>query len=190
MKKVIAIIGEMGSGKGTFIKMLMSLAPAEALGKVSTSGFLRNALSLWGLQPTRENLQHLPQIMKSGFGPNTFFDAMAHEIDNQKQTTVIFDGPRFDADILYLKSKYELILVYIQADIETCYKRIIARGEKQGESSTSFEKFLEHHKGPTEASIASLKDQAEIIIDNQGSLENLGLQAKNFYQLHLQNDIK
>lgn len=182
MKKVIGIIGEMGSGKGTFIKILTSIAGLEAFGKVSTSGFLRNALSLWGLELTRENLQLLPQIMKNSFGPDTFFDAIAHEIDSQKQTIVIFDGPRFNADILYLKSKYELVLVYIETDIKTRFERIIERGEKQGENITSFEKFLEQHKAPTESEIPFLKTQATYVIDNNGDLENLEQQTKTFYE--------
>lgn len=190
MKKVIAITGEMGSGKGTFIKILMSIAKPEMIGNVSTSGFLRKALSLWGLMATRENLQLLPEIMKASFGPDTFFDAMASEIDSQPQTIVIFDGPRFNADILYLKSKYELILVYIEADLKTRYERIITRGEKQNESATSFEKFVEQHKGPTESTIPSLKDQAKVIINNQSSLEDLELQTKNFYQQFLVDTLK
>lgn len=187
MKHVIAFVGEMSCGKDTAIKILEQCKGDIKIGRASSSQFLKNNLDTWGIQKNRENLQLLPQLMNQGFGLGTFDEALRLQIAQQPEDVVIFDSIRFLETLEHLKKHFDLTIAYVDVTAETRYKRMIARGEKHGENETTFEQFLEQHKGPTESVIPSLKQHANVVIDNNGSLEDLEKQVKQFYQQHLQN---
>lgn len=180
MKRVIAIAGEMGCGKDTVIDILASQMPSNALGRVSSSNFLKLTLAHWGITKNRENLQLLPQLMNQGFGPDTFNEAMRLLIDQEPQDIVVYDSVRFLPTHEYLKTYFDLTLIYIDASIKTRFHRIIKRGDKHGENETSFEQFKQQHEAPTESDIPTLKRKADIIIDNNGTLEALQQQTIAF----------
>ncbi len=187
MKHVIAFVGEMSCGKDTAIKILESYAHKAPIGRASSSHFLKKTLDDWGVQKNRENLQLLPQLMNQGFGPETFNEALRLLIEQQTEDIVIFDSIRFPETLKYLQKHFKLTVAYVEVNAETRYKRMIGRGEKHGENETTYEQFLEQHKGPTESAIPSLKQHATVTIDNNGTLEDLEKQVEQFYQQHLQN---
>lgn len=187
MKHVIAFVGEMSCGKDTAINILEACANNLKIGRASSSHFLKQNLGMWGVQKNRENLQLLPQLMNQGFGPETFNEALRLLIEQQPEDVVIFDSIRFPETLNYLKIHFDLTVAYVDVNAETRYKRMIGRGEKHGENETTYEQFLEQHKGPTESAIPSLKQHATVVIDNNDSLEDLEKQVKQFYQQHLQN---
>lgn len=187
MKHVIAFVGEMSCGKDTAIKILERCASNLKFGRASSSHFLKQNLEMWGVQKNRENLQLLPQLMNQGFGPQTFNEALRLLITNQPEEVIIFDSIRFPETLNYLQKSFDLTVAYVDVDPKIRYQRMISRGEKHGENETTYEQFLEQHKGPTESAIPSLKQHATVIIDNNGSLEDLEKQIQRFYQQHLQN---
>ena len=64
-------------------------------------------------------------------------------------------------------------LVFIEADIEKRYQRIISRRENVDDKNKSLEEFKKDHERETELQIVDLKKVADVIIGNNGSPEDL-----------------
>ena len=89
------------------------------------------------------------------------------------------DGVRRDSDIKYLKNLFGFRLVYIDAELTIRYARVIARGENSSDTTKTLEEFLQESQAETETRIRGLKDIADVVIENNGTLEAFEEQCKN-----------
>ena len=64
------------------------------------------------------------------------------------------------------------VLLFVTASPEVRYERAVKRGEK-GEAEITYEQFLENEKAETEKYIEKIKESADYIIDNSGTLDEL-----------------
>lgn len=72
-----------------------------------------------------------------------------------------------------LREISDCTVIFLETNTESRYERILKRGEKQGETSLSFSEFLEEDNLPEEREIDSLKDLADVTINNDGTWEKL-----------------
>lgn len=171
MQKIIfGLAGEAASGKGTVSKYLQEKYGARAY---RFSDFLRSTLDVWHLETNRENLAKLSLIMRQGFGEDVFSRALAKEISKSGSEVFVFDGIRRISDIDYLKDMEGFKFVYVETSLEKRYERIIKRGENSDETEKTFEEFKKDHELETEVGIKELKNNADIVIENNGTLEDL-----------------
>ena len=79
----------------------------------------------------------------------------------------------------YFKEKYgeNFYLIYVTADQKIRYERSVKRGEKAGESTTSFEEFQENERKGTESSISEVAKNADFKIVNNGNEKELEKQV-------------
>src|SRR3972149_4560911 len=98
MKTYIALVGENGSGKGTFESLLKELLPQKVITRVVFSDVLRDTLKLWDIPSTRDNLQKLPQVMTEGFGKDALANAIRHRVSALESDIIILDGVRWLSD--------------------------------------------------------------------------------------------
>ena len=180
-KLVIGLIGPQGAGKDTFFDIFKRLLP-ENLGvaQVRTSDVLRETLSLWGQDLTRDNLQSLAIYMKEMCGPD-IIACIAHErIERAPEKIVFLNGLRWEADIITLSSFPRHALVYITAAPTFRFRRMKARREKVGEEFMSWEEFMTQEQRPTETLISDLgKTYADAVIINEGSLSDFKERTHN-----------
>jgi len=179
---VIGLVGEKGSGKETFSKFLKEMVAEEDLAHIRFSDILKDTLEAWDLPTTRENMQHLAVIMNQGFGEGTLTHAVYQRISKLKKKIIILDGVRWKTDVELLERFKNHTLIYITADLESRYKRLKKRAEKSGEDRSSMEQFLKEEKAPNELLIQEIGAQAEVKIENNGTLNELRRQVENFYQ--------
>ncbi|NMB92450.1 MAG: hypothetical protein GYA31_02405, partial [Parcubacteria group bacterium] len=125
------------------------------------------------LKHSRENISKLSTILRKNFSEDILARTIYEDIKKDKKNVIIVDGVRRMADISYLKKLPEFKLIYIDADMEKRYQRIILRGENVDDTSKTFEQFKKDHELETELQIVNLKDFADIVIDNNGNFENL-----------------
>lgn len=171
MQKIIfGLAGEAASGKGTVSKYLQEKYGARAY---RFSDFLRSTLDAWHLETNRENLAKLSLIMRQGFGEDVFSKALAEDISKSVGEVFVFDGIRRISDIDYLKDMEGFKFVYVETSLEKRYERIIKRGENSDETEKTFEEFKKDHELETEVGIKELKNKADIVIENNGTLEDL-----------------
>jgi len=85
----------------------------------------------------------------------------------------VIDGVRRLSDIKFLKDLLGFKLVYIEADVEKRFQRISVRGENSDDNEKTFEQFKKELEQESETQIKGLKDSADYIIDNNGSIKEL-----------------
>ena len=180
MKTYIGLVGEKGSGKETFVHMLTGLLAHKTIGHIKSSDLLAQTLKLWDLSPSRRNLQELAIVLDQGFGKGTVTHGVYERMKNDTSDIVIFDGVRWQTDAEMLRKFDKSILVYITAPLETRYDRTKIRKEKMDESVASIDQFIIEEGIATEIDIPEIAKTADVVIHNDGSLESLQEQVKNF----------
>ncbi len=169
-KIILGLAGEISSGKGTAAKYLIEKHGASSH-RFST--MLRDILNRLYIEHSRENMQNLSTALRQNFGEDTLAKVILEDIKNDKNQIIAVDGVRRPEDIKYLAELPEFKLVFIKADIEKRYERIIKRGENPDEKNKTFEEFKKDNQGEADVKIKELESRADIIINNNGGLEEL-----------------
>lgn len=167
-KMIIALAGEMGCGKGTVVKYLISHHSAITY-KFSDS--LRDILDRIHRDKSRDNIQKISTALRSAFGDDILSEIILGDIGASDAPLIIVDGVRRESDIKYLKNLPGFRLVYIDAELAIRYARVIVRGENTSDTTKTLEEFLQESKAEPETRIRGLKDIAQVVIENNGTLE-------------------
>jgi dephospho-CoA kinase len=169
-KLILGLCGEMGSGKGTFAQYLIENKKANSH-RFST--MLRDVLDRLFIDQSRDNLQALSTMLRQTYGEDILAKVMYEEVLHDQNNLVVIDGVRRQSDIVFLKTLPEFKLVFVETSMETRYKRISTRGENTDDSKKTFEEFKKAHENEAESQIRDLRNVANLIIDNNGTLEVL-----------------
>ncbi len=175
-KIIIGLVGEMASGKGTVTSHLLEKYQAT---EYRFSDILKDILERVHLDVVRKNLASLSLGLRNHYGQDILAYALAQDIKNDDSQVIVVDGIRREADLKYLIEMEGFVLVYVEADLEKRYERLIGRNEKQDDKMKTFEEFKSDHELETETTIRELKGMADVVIDNNGSVEELQKQIDN-----------
>ncbi|HBI34376.1 MAG TPA: hypothetical protein DEA43_01500 [Candidatus Moranbacteria bacterium] len=173
-KLILGIVGEMGSGKGSVAKHIEQNYNA---GTHKFSQILRDILDRIYIEQSRESITTLSLILRKNFGEDVLAKSMYHDVFNDTHDIVAIDGVRRLEDIVYLRDLPNFKLIYIDADMETCYERLIKRGENAGDSAKTFEEFKRDHLADADARIVDMKNYAQYVIENNGTYQELYAQV-------------
>lgn len=169
-KLILGVTGEMGCGKGTIAQHVTEKYQGNAH-RFST--ILRDMLDRIHVDQSRENIATLSKILRESFGEDVFAKSMHHDVEEDTHEIVVVDGIRRLEDIKHLRQVPHFKLVYVEASIETRYQRILQRGENVGETQKTFEDFQKDHEANSELQIRGLKEYADYVVNNDGSVEEL-----------------
>ncbi len=172
---ILGLVGEKAGGKGTIAAHLKEKhgAPSYSFG-----GILKDILVRLHLPLSRENFIKMSVNLRATFGEPLFAHVMAEDVTKEAAPLVVVDGIRRPADIEELRKLPGFHLLYVTADAKVRWERSVKRGEKAGESETTFEQFMAEELAPTETSIADVAREAEITIDNNGTFDALHEQVE------------
>ncbi len=173
---VIGLAGEIASGKGATSKYLAQKYNAI---EYKFSGILEDILNRVHIEKNRENFTKLSIGLRKYYGQDILAYALAEDIKKAGRHIIIVDGIRRKADLKYLKELDNFIFVFITADVKVRYERLIARNEKQDDQTKTFEQFQKDAQLETEVTINEMKGLADVIVDNNNSLEALYEQIDN-----------
>jgi len=176
-KIIIGLTGEMASGKSTVARYLQQERGANVY---RFSNILRDALSRIHQDNKRENLQTMSTMLRETYGEDVLARAMAGDALNDINDIVAVDGVRRLGDIEHLKKLSGFKLIYIEANIEKCHQRISIRNENVDDNGKTFEQFKEDRGREAEQQIVELKAFADIVIDNNGDIDDLYQQVDEF----------
>jgi len=182
-KLILGITGEMGSGKGTIAKHATTEHQASTR-RFST--ILRDLLDRVYVEQTRENISTISTILRKNFGEDILAKAMYHDTQNDEHDVVVVDGVRRLADISYLRELPHFKLIYVDADMEVRYERIVKRGENTDDTTKTFEQFKKDHELETELQIRDLKNYASYVINNDGTFADLYKQIDEIIKENIQ----
>lgn len=160
----------MVSGKGTIAKHIEN----EHKGNIHRfSTILRDVLDRIYLEQSRENMATLSTVLRKTFGENLLAKAIYHDSHDDEHDIVVVDGVRRMSDIEYLKELPHFKLIYLEADMETRYERVIRRGENTDDTKKTFEEFQKDHEHEAEVQIRDLRNYADYIVNNDATFADL-----------------
>lgn len=169
-KIILGLVGDLAAGKGTIAKYLQEKNGASTY-KFST--MLRDMLDRIYVEKTRENLQSISTFLRENYGQDLMSKVIAKDVANDTGNIIVVDGIRRPTDISYLKELEGFRLIYITADQKTRWERLVKREENPGDDKKTFEEFCRDEQAEPERLIQELGKEAEVRIDNDGSVEEL-----------------
>jgi dephospho-CoA kinase len=173
-KIILGLAGEIAAGKGTVAKYIVE-KHSGSIHRFST--MLRDVAKRMYLDESRENLQKISTIFRENFKDDLLSQVIFHDVNNDSHDIIAVDGVRRSPDIAYLRKIDGFELVYIDTDIKNSYERIIKRGENTDDINKTFEEFQKDHEREAELRIKDLKNEADFVIDNNGSFNELYAQV-------------
>lgn len=179
-KIIIGFVGPLASGKGTVAKYLQEKYGSRAY-RFST--MLRDMLDRIYVEKTRENLQDISKFLRERFGQDVMSKVIAKDVQNDSGEIVVVDGIRRPTDITYLHELPGFHLVYITAESESRWKRLVARKENPGDEQKTYQEFLKDQQAEAEQLIQELGEKAEFKIVNDGTKEDLTSEVENILTL-------
>ncbi len=178
---VIGLVGEKGSGKDKFAEFLARIAQSRRVVTAGFSDILYETLSRWGISPTRVNLQKLPVAMDGAYGVGTLASAVALRLEKIDADVLVVRGIRWDPDVALIRRLPNNSIVYVTASASVRYARTLARGEKAGETETTFEQFMREEQATNEINIPRIGASADYKIVNEGTLADYESEVARVY---------
>lgn len=179
MKLILGFVGHGASGKG---------AASDYVIKKYNAGYFRFSKMLYDLvtrlylPADRNNLIRMSEIVRHEFGEDTLARVMKEDVLHDEHEIICVDGIRRLADIVELRTLPGFKIIYIDTDIKTRYDRLIQRNEKPDDRTKTYEQFLADEQRPTELSIDEVAREADYVITNNGTLEELYAQIDTIVQ--------
>lgn len=176
---ILGLVGEKGSGKETFTKLLIELLPQKRVNVISTTELMSKTLDLWDITKTRENLQQIAILMELSFGEGSLNKALVSQVQKANADIVVWDSVRFINTAKFVKGLENAFLVYITAPVKIRFKRIKQRKQKVDEEMVSFKEFVNNEEIATEKDIPVIGRTADYRLENSASLEDFKQQIQN-----------
>lgn len=169
MQKIYLITWPNGSGKGTVAEYIHNRYGAIIY---RFSNPLYHILSELWVVTTRENLAILSKSLRTNFGEDILGRWVLDFIQKNTENLIVLEWIR---RVETMQSFSQLIdtIVWIDADDDIRYSRISLRQEKNGEYWLSREEFDRQELLETEKTLAPFKSIAHILIENNGTKEEL-----------------
>lgn len=170
MSLILGIAGQMLSGKSTAAKFYTDECGAISL---RYSALINEILDVLDLEQTRFNQQELGRILKEQYGQEVLARTIIQRIKELGDKFYLIDGFRTKNEVDEFRQLKNFKLLYIEASAELRYARLQGRDEKVGESKVTLEEFNESQQHTVDRNIAGLKQYADIVIENKGSVKDL-----------------
>jgi dephospho-CoA kinase len=171
MKTVIGLVGSIGAGKDTVARHLEASYGATRL---QVPDLLKSISAILGITVDRKGLQQLAMCLSKHLGPEVLPRAVLAAAPPHANP-LVYDGFRFVGQVDYMRRLEEVrfVLVAIELDIETRYKRVRDRAQYLDEVDLDFNGFAAGHANPVEVEVPTIMRHADFTIVNDGSRHDL-----------------
>lgn len=170
---IIGVAGEIGAGKDTVTSYITEKYGAKYY---RYSMILKDILTRLHLPYNRISLANLAEALRAYFGENVLSQTLVADAEADLDSDiVVFDGIRKIGELEYLKTLPHFKFFFVDAEMQVRYDRLVRRGEKYDDATKTMEEFMRDHEHAADSVIPKLKRQADIIIDNNGTLEELSV---------------
>jgi dephospho-CoA kinase len=173
-KVIIGIAGESGSGKDTMTRYLIERYGAS---HHKFSSVLRDVLDRLGIEQSRGNIDTVSTTLRRAFGDDLLSRVVCRDIGRDAGALVVMDGVRRESDLMCVRNMPGFRLVFVETSPETRYRRITGRRENTDDAAKTFEEFLKETRAEPQLRVRGLKDIADYLVRNDGTLEDLYAQV-------------
>lgn len=185
---IIGITGTLGAGKGTVVEFL-----TKHYGFVhfSVRNFISRELEHRGMPVNRDTLTALANEMRAKNSPSYIIEELYKEAAQQEKNCII-ESIRTPGEINALRAKTNFFLLAVDADPRIRFNRVRKRNSET--DKVSFSTFINneqremHSEDPNKQNLAECIRQADYVIENNGSREELQEKATEFLKfINLRN---
>ena len=173
-KVVLGISGEIASGKDTVGDYL---AEAHGALKLRFSQPLRDTLDCLHLEQNRENMARLSMHLRKAFGEDVLSRVILAKAEGSDAEFVVVDGIRRLPDMVHMETDEHFYFCYVDVTPEKRFERLTHRRQNTDDASKTAIQFEKDAQLETEVGIRDLKDRADFVIDNDGTLDELHAQV-------------
>lgn len=173
-KIIIGVAGEVASGKDTVGKYIAEKYQAQAL---RFSQILRDILDRMNLEQSQENMGKLSMHLRKAFGEDILSKGLVVEAEKSQSELVVVDGVRRFPDIIQMQASEQFYFVYVEASPEKRYARLTERHQNSDDAGKTLAQFEKDALLEAESQIRDLKEHADFVINNDGTLEELQQQV-------------
>lgn len=184
---IIGIAGEIASGKDTVSRYYEKKYGASMY---RFSDVLRDILKRLHLEENRKNLAKASLMLRETFGEDVFARSVAEEIEKDGNSFIVIDGVRRSSDVKSIQGLVGFTLLYINADPKRRHERMNSRNQNADDTTKTFDEFLRDSELESETEIRKLAEEADWIIDNNGTLDELYAHADEFLMKLRKNEGK
>lgn len=180
-KTTIGLVGPIASGKGTVIDFLKE----KGFKAYSTSDVLKDEVSARGLEVSRTNCNKVSNELRESLGADILAVRTSEIIDREGYGNIVVDAIRNPKEIEFLRQKYNVRIIGVVAEQRRRYDFFVQRGTYTDEIKT-WEQFKElddrelAQAGVHKQQIKASLDLADIVIENNGSIEDLRRKIEDF----------
>lgn len=180
---IIGITGTLGAGKGTIVDFLVK---NKGFKHFSARVLITEEVERRGLEKTRDNIVMVANELRGKYGPGY----VAEELFKRAMKAggnIIIESLRTVGEIESLRKKGEFVLLAVDAEVKTRYKRVIKRGTST--DNVSFEKFLADEAkemtstDPNTQNLKKCIEMADFKIDNNGTMEELSSKMEEILKI-------
>ncbi len=173
-KVIIGVAGEVASGKDTVGKYIAEKYQATAL---RFSQVLRDILDRMSLEQSQENMGKLSMHLRKAFGEDILSKGLIVEAERSPSDLVVVDGVRRFPDIIQMQASEQFYFIYVEASPEKRYERLTQRHNNSDDEGKTMAQFEKDALQESESQIRDLKEHADFVISNDGTLEELQKQV-------------
>lgn len=174
---ILGIAGSFGAGKGAFVDFLLD---KKNFAHYSASGFITEEIIRRNMPVDRDSMILVSNDLRATYGPSYIVESLYKRAQEHKGSVVI-ESLRAVAEVQKIKELGGYV-IGIDANPELRYKRAFARGSEK--DNVTYEKWLSQEQqemnadDPTKQNIFGALKESNVIIQNNGSLEELHVQIE------------
>ena len=111
--------------------------------------------------------------LRAKFGQDLLARVITQEVKASSQKTICLPNIRLNSDMIKIRKLKNFILISLETDPETRYRRIIKRAQNTDDKNKTWLEFLKDSKLSTETEIRKIAKTAKFKIDNNSNYKNL-----------------
>jgi len=178
---ILGISGLNASGKGEVVRFLEQ----RSFYALSLSDVIRDQLKAEGLDETRERMIEAGNRLRSEGGPGVLADRTLADMESDRSYAI--DSIRHPAEVAALRAgRTQFQLIWLEADADLRFERLRERARPGDPDTLELFRELEERElespDPARQQLLAVRDQADHVIRNDGSLEKLHQQLLEVLQ--------
>lgn len=170
--KAVIFVGMPGSGKSMGAKCATAIGiPVIVMGDIVREEATRRKLS-----QTPKTLGEIMLDLRSKFGPAVIADRCKERISKMKESNIVIDGARSEAEIESFRQMIESVtVVAIHSSPKVRFQRLIER--QRPDDAFTWETFLERDSRELDVGLGRVIAQADVVLVNEGEPKQLRRQV-------------
>ena len=167
---LILVTGKRGAGKSFFA----SIAKENGFKVIDMSSVVKELMKEQGIEINNKTIRPFADELRKKYGLGAVALFTVDKLDGNE----VVAGVRGIEEVKEFRKHFPSILVFIDADIKKRYERMLKAGKK--ENPMDWNEFLEAEALEERWGLKDIKEQANVVIDNNGTKQEFRQKVEEF----------